>query len=64
MKTLTLTLDDQREQQLRKLAAARGVSLEDVVGQSIDEYLRRQSVEKAADYVRQKNAELYRRLAK
>jgi predicted transcriptional regulator len=58
-----MDLDDEREQQLRRLAAAMGVSLEAVVEKSIDDYVRRQSVEKAADYVLQKNAELYRLLA-
>ena len=63
MTTLMMKLNDEREQQLQRLAAALGVSLETVVERSIDEYVRRQSVEKAADYVLQKNAELYRRLA-
>ena len=63
MTTLTLNLNEEREQQLRRLAAAMGVSLEAVVERSIDDYVRRQTVEKAADYVLQKNAELYRRLA-
>jgi hypothetical protein len=62
MTTLTMTLHDQKEQ-LRRVATDLGVSIEDVVERSIDEYLRRKSVEKAGDYVLHKNAELYRRVA-
>ncbi len=64
MSTLTIAVDDAKLQQLQETAQRLGVPVEDLVAQSIDEYLtRRQRFEEAADYLLKKNAELYRRLA-
>ncbi len=65
MTTVTIPLDETRLQQLEYAAQQAGRSVEDVIQQSIDDYLaRRREFTKAADYVLNKNAELYRRLAK
>lgn len=65
MASLTITLKEDQLGRLRKIADELGVSMEDVVQSTLDEYLtRRERFHQAADYVLDKNAELYRRLAK
>ncbi|MBL8796438.1 MAG: DNA-binding protein [Planctomycetia bacterium] len=64
MATLTITLKEDQLDRLQKVAAELGVSPEAVVQNTLDEYLtRRARFQQAADYVLEKNAELYRRLA-
>jgi hypothetical protein len=64
MTTLMIAMDDEKMQQLQQAASQLGIPVEEVIGRSVDEYLaRRQRVQSAADYVLQKNAELYQRLA-
>lgn len=65
MASLTITLKEDQLDRLRKIADELGVSMEDMVQTTIDELLtRRERFQQAADYVLDKNAELYRRLAK
>lgn len=66
MSTLTIQLDDEKLELVRQAAAAVGKRPEELVLDSIDQYLaaRRELFEQASAYVRSKNAELYRRLAK
>jgi antitoxin FitA len=65
MTTITIALDDERMRRLREAANLQGRTVEEMIGQTIDDYFtRRQTFENAADYVLAKNAELYRRLAK
>lgn len=64
MSTLTIPLDDARLEQLQQTAQQLGIAVEELVNRSIDDFLaRRQQIRGATDYVLQKNAELYRRLA-
>jgi antitoxin FitA len=65
MTMVTIEFDDNLLQRLQVSAEKQGISLEDIVRLSIDEYLaRRQDFERAAGYVIKKNSELYERLAK
>lgn len=65
MESLTINLSDEQLDQLQAIAAQRGVSAETLVQMSIAALLTQAnpSFEEAADYVMQKNAELYQRLA-
>lgn len=65
MTTLTISLPEDRLQQLQERAAQLRVSPEDLVRASIEELLTRPAEEfqHALTYVLNKNAELYRRLA-
>lgn len=65
MSTITITLSDDRLQQLQEIAMQFQVSPEELVRISIEELLTRpdEEFQKALEYVLQKNAELYRRLA-
>lgn len=65
MSTITITVSDDRLAKLKEVAARFNVTAEDLVRVSIDELLSRpeESFKKAADYVFDKNSELYRRLA-
>lgn len=65
MSTITIKLPDERFSQLKGKAVQLGVSPEDLVLISIEELLTRpdEEFEKTVDYVLQKNAELYQRLA-
>jgi antitoxin FitA len=65
MTTLTISLSEDRLQQLKERAAQLRVAPEDLVRASIEELLSRpqEEFQHALTYVLNKNAELYRRLA-
>lgn len=65
MTTITITLPDDRLQQLKEIANRFRVAPEELVRASIEELLARpeEDFQRALDYVLRKNAELYRRLA-
>ena len=65
MSTITVTVSEDRLAKLKELAGRFSISPEDLVRVSIDELLTRpkEDFEKAAEYVLNKNSELYRRLA-
>jgi antitoxin FitA len=65
MSTITITLSDERLLRLRELAKEAKLAPEDLVRASVEEWLSRPKDDfaRAANYVLQKNAELYRRLA-
>lgn len=65
MSTLTFQLEEAKADKLARAANDLGVQVEELLQRITDEYLaRQQNFEVAATYVLQKNAELYRRLAK
>ena len=65
MTTITVSLPADRMQKLREVAAQYRVAPEDLVRASVEELLTRPEEEfkQALEYVLDKNAELYRRLA-
>jgi predicted kinase len=65
MTTITVSLPADRLQKLREVAAQYRVAPEDLVRISVEELLARPEEEfkQALEYVLDKNAELYRRLA-
>ncbi len=65
MSTITITLSDERLLRLKELAKEAKLAPEDLIRDSIEEWLSRPKDDfaRAANYVLQKNAELYRRLA-
>jgi predicted transcriptional regulator len=65
MSSITVTVSDDRMAKLKEIAGRFSISPEDLVRVSIDELLARpdEAFEKAAEYVLNKNSELYRRLA-
>lgn len=65
MNTITVTLSDDRLTKLKEIAARFNIAPEDLVRVSIDELLTRpeETFQQAAQYVLDKNSELYRRLA-
>ena len=65
MSDITVSVPDAQLTQLKEKATRLGITLADLVLLSIEETLSRpdEDFRKAADYVLQKNAELYRRLA-
>jgi len=65
MSTLTITLSDDRFAKLREIAERFNLKPEDLARVSIEELLTRpeDSFQETADYILNKNAELYRRLA-
>ena len=65
MTTITVSLPADRMQKLREVAAQYRVAPEDLVRASVEELLTRPEEEfkHALEYVLDKNAELYRRLA-
>ena len=65
MTTITVSLPADRLQKLREVAAQYRVAPEDLVRASVEELLARPEDEfkQALEYVLNKNAELYRRLA-
>jgi plasmid stability protein len=65
MSSITINLSEEHLSKLREIAARLGVSVEDLARMGIEELLAQpeERFERAADYVIEKNAELYRRLA-
>lgn len=65
MTTITIALSDDRLQKLEQIAMLLQVTPEELVRVSVEELLSRPEEEfrKVLDYVLQKNAELYQRLA-
>jgi antitoxin FitA len=65
MKNLIISLPEDRMAKLREMAVGLGTSPEELARASIEDLLARPEgdFEKAARYILQKNAELYRRLA-
>lgn len=65
MTTITIALAEDRWLKLREIATRLGVAPEDLVRVSIEELLSQpdETVQRAMDYVLEKNTELYQRLA-
>ena len=65
MNTITISLSDERAQQLREIGERFGVRPEDLVRISVEELLAKpdEAFEKATNYVLKKNKDLYDRLA-
>ncbi len=65
MSSITITISDDQLAKLEEVAARFGVSPEDLVRYSIDDLLTQpeQAFEQAAQYVLDKNRDLYQRLA-
>ena len=65
MSSITINLPDEHLLKLREIAARLRISPEDLARMSIEELIAQpeERFESAADYVLNKNAELYRRLA-
>jgi hypothetical protein len=65
MSTVTFQIEEDKAERLAEAARARGVAVEELLRQLTDDFLaRKESFASAAKYVLEKNAELYRRLAK
>jgi antitoxin FitA len=65
MSTLTFTVPEEKAEQLTNAASELGVSVEDLLRRITENFLAHQEeFQTAAEYVLQKNIELYRRLAK
>jgi antitoxin FitA len=65
MSTLTFTVPQETADQLAVAASEMGVPVETLLQKIADEFLARKvEFQTATEYVLQKNAELYRRLAK
>ena len=66
MTTITITLSDDRLDKLKQLAVKANVQPDELVQSSVDEWLSGPDDEfqRAVTYLLQKNAELYRRLAR
>lgn len=64
MSTITISLSDERLQQLKEFGERFGVRPEDLVRISVEELLTQpdETFRKAAEYVLRKNADLYERL--
>ncbi len=65
MTNITITIPDDRLLRLKEIAARFQLTPEELVRVSLEELLTRpeEAFQRAASYVLQKNAELYRRLA-
>ncbi|MBD1911443.1 MULTISPECIES: DNA-binding protein [unclassified Leptolyngbya] len=65
MASITIDLSDSQFQQLQDLAKVHGIAIEVLLKASLEDWLNLQKggFVSAADYVLNKNAELYRRLA-
>lgn len=65
MTTLTIDLANERIEQLKERAEKVGVTIEYLVQISVDQFLDQsdENFNRALDYVLQKNADLYQRLA-
>ena len=65
MSDITITLPDDRFSELKEKASTLGITLEELVILSIEELLSRPEDDftQAVDYILEKNADLYKRLA-
>ena len=64
MTTLTINFEDEKVSVLTERAKSTGIEVEELIRRSVDDYLNRsEKVASAMEYVLNKNAELYRRLA-
>lgn len=65
MSTISVTVSDDRLSKLQEIARRYNITPEDLVRVTIDELIARpeEAFQQAADYVLNKNSELYRRLA-
>ncbi len=65
MASITIDLSDSQFQKLQNLARVHGIATEVLLKASLEDWLNLQKDDfvNAADYVLEKNAELYRRLA-
>ncbi len=65
MHTITITIPDDRLVKLQETATRLGISLEELILMGVEEILNQpeQNFQSAVDYVLEKNAELYKRLA-
>lgn len=65
MTTLSISLPDEKAQQLKNKAEQHGLSLQDYLAAAVDDILVRkdQHFECVADRILNKNSELYKRLA-
>ena len=65
MSTITVTVPDDRLSKLEDIAKRYNITPEDLVRVTIDELIARpdEAFQRAADYVLNKNSDLYRRLA-
>lgn len=63
MSTVTFQLEEEKAEQLATVAQERGLAVEELLKQIMNEFLaRKEGFESAAKFVLAKNAELYRRL--
>ncbi len=65
MTTITITLPDEQVEKLKEMARQVGIAPEELLRANVGEWLThaRPDFAQAVDYVLEKNAELYRRLA-
>ena len=65
MAYITINLSDEQLKKLQQLAQKNGVTAEDLLRSSVEDWLNhpKSDFAQASSYVLQKNAELYRRLA-
>ena len=64
MSSVTFPVSDEKAERLSEAAREMGVAVEELLARLTDDFLTRKSgFEGAANYVLQKNVELYRRLA-
>ena len=65
MSTISVTVSDDRLSKLQEIARRYNITPEDLVRVTIDELIARpeEAFQQAADYVLNKNSDLYRRLA-
>jgi hypothetical protein len=64
MAAITINIPEEQLQQLQVIAQANGISLEELLCATIEDWLNypKSDFEQAANYVLKKNSELYRRL--
>lgn len=64
MTAVNVFFEEMKLDAMRQQAELSGIEIEELIRRSVDEYLQRcKKVDAAMDYLLQKNAELYRRLA-
>ena len=66
MSSITIILPDEQVLELRRMAENSGISVEDLAREGIESIMRQRNEKfrRAASHVLEKNAELYRRLAR